>query len=279
MKLKFIILLTLLLSSGLSLAQNQGLNQCEKEGEEFGNGLGHDQISFECYEFFRKAAHTEAIKKSSNQKTLVFGHRNIVFIKQGEKVNIIAGKYTELDEILAIAIDENHQEIAVLIKNGDVLFFSSALTGNVAPLRILKNKELDGSTDLVVNGKTDEVIIFNKTHSRLLFFSRLANFSAPENRKKLNLLRTVRINPGQSSLSLDQDHQELFLLDSTKMSVQVHSLDNLVKDSPRLRLDINISDLKAPAKLEYSSVKDSIVISNGVGDQIFLSRLTGIKTN
>ncbi len=278
MKLKSIILLTLLLASGLLLAQDQGLSLCEKEGEEFGNGLGHDQISFECYESFRKAAHTEAIKKSSNEKTLVFGHRNIVFIKQGEKVNIIAGKYTELDEILALAIDESHQEIAVLIKNGDVLFFSSALTGNVAPLRILRNKELDGSTDLVINGKTDEVILFNETNSRLLFFSRLANYSAPESRKKLNLLRTVKITSTKSSLSLDQDHQELFLLDSTKMSVQVHSLEKLVKDSPSLRLDINITDLKEPTKLEYSSVKDSIVISNRIGDQSSLSRLTGIKT-
>ena len=134
------------LFSSLSFAEptRQELSQCEKQAHNFGDGRGRDYIPNECYDHFLKLASAQASKKSADGKVEVYGYRNIVFIQdpkfKSKGQNVIAGSYTELNDIVAIALDEINKEIVVLEKSGAVLFFSSVVTGNVAPLRILKNK-------------------------------------------------------------------------------------------------------------------------------------------
>jgi hypothetical protein len=79
----------------------------------------------------------------------------------------------------------------VLEESGDVLFFSSKITGNISPFRILQDKELVGGSELVIDSLRDQVVVNNKTTKRILFFSRLANVHAREGKQKLGIIKTI----------------------------------------------------------------------------------------
>lgn len=181
---------------------------CQDQADNFGNGKGDDHISEKCALGFKTmAAANSSIKESSLNKIKVYGHRNMILVDKvfnnKPVTEIIAGSSTELHKIKALAIDEKNQEIAVLEESGDVLFFSSKITGNVAPFRILRNQELIGASDLVVDSDRDMVIVNNKKSKTILFFSRLANINGRKEKQRLEVVKTI-----DSSL-MDPDHFNL----------------------------------------------------------------------
>lgn len=277
MIVKMLISFSLLATFSPAFCGQEPLGLCEKEGQNFGNGQGRDLISFGCVELFKKSANVEAIKISANGKVSAFGHRNMIFIKQNEKMRVISGNYTELEDVTAIAIDEANQELAVLTKKGDVLFFSSKITGNVAPLRVIKNKDLHGASDLVINSKKNELIVLNKTSRSLLFFPRLADVNGRKQFKKLGVQRAVRNFVGQESLSIDEEHQELFSLNVAQNTVHVFDLNNLSQSLVPLRTIPLSVEMNDPSKLEYSQVNDQIVVTNREGKLANLARTTAAK--
>ena len=224
MKLTNIFIFSTLLLSIFAYGQDARVGMCEKEAESFGNGLGKDHIPFECIDVIKQAATASALKISSDGKIVAFGHKNIIFIKKNEKVRVIAGSYTELEDILSIAIDEANQEVAVLDQNGDVRFYSSYITGNVAPLRVIKHKDLEGAVDLVINTKNNEVIVLNKAQRSLLFFSRLANYHAPEKMKRMSVLRKIYNLKSFENVSLDVEEQTVMTSDANKKNQHAYSL-------------------------------------------------------
>ncbi len=274
MILKILICLNLLIT-GVAFGDEERIRLCEKEGENFGNGLGRDKIPAECFDLFQKAAALTAVKTSANGEVLAFGYKNIIFLKLSGKTRVITGSYTELEEIRALAIDEAHQEIAVLNGKGDVLFFSSYITGNVAPLRILKHKDLTGATDLVINGRKNEVVILNKNSRSLLFFSRLANTQAPEKLKKLSVLKVIKNLVGQESVTLDEEHQEIFMLDNLKKKIHVYSWE--ARNAKPIRSLESPVVVKNAVKVEYSSLKDEINVSNQESIKASVPRTSLIK--
>lgn len=230
MKLTKIFIVSSLLLSSMVYSQDGRIGVCEKEAERFGNGLGRDYIPFECVDLIKQAASAAALKTSSDGKIVAFGDRNIIFIKENEKVRVIAGSYTELEDILSVAIDEVHHEVAVLDQNGDVRFYSSRITGNVAPLRVIKHKDLEGAVDLVINTKSNEVIVLNKTQRSLLFFSRLANYYAPEKMKRLSVLRKISNLQSFENVSLDVEEQTVMTSDANKKNQKGYSLKQQPQD-------------------------------------------------
>jgi hypothetical protein len=168
---------------------------CQDQAENFGNGKGDDVISKKCMESFKSMATSEAVTTSKIMKMKFYGYRNMVLIEKYKKnsvvTEIIAGSSTELKSIRALAFDEKNQEVAVLEESGDVLFFSSKITGNISPFRILQDKELVGGSELVIDSLRDQVVVNNKTTKRILFFSRLANVHAREGKQKLGIIKTI----------------------------------------------------------------------------------------
>ncbi len=266
--------LTFSLLSAQVLANEAQLEQCEKEGRNFGNGQGRDYLPFECFNLFLSAANPAAIKKSNGGKFSAYGYRNIVFIKDPSAriglQNIIAGSSTLITEVVALAIDEVNKEIAVLDKSGDILFFSSTITGNIAPKRVLKAKELDGAHDLVINSVRQEVIALNKQNHDLVVFSREANFFGVEGKKKLGLIRSVDGVNGEF-LSIDPHHQELFMLNSSGDSILVFNL-NSKSQNPVRKLNLPEKSVK---RIDYSSESDEIKFIGAKGEV----RISRIKKN
>jgi hypothetical protein len=256
-----------ILLAGLSFASPSWadpIRHCEIEGEKFGNGKGKDLISQSCLKLFKGSAKPQAIKSSPGGKINVFGHKNIIFIKEGKQVRVIAGEYTELEDIVAVAIDEANQEIAVLSGKGDVSFFSSHITGNVAPLRVLKHKDLGGSVDIALNTKRNELLVLNPSDQRIYFFSRLANKNAPENKRKSEILKVIDGLTGHESISVDEKQQRLFSLDQSQRVVHVYPLSSGTKpsESSRLALPQGVSALK----IEYRVSEEKLILTTTKGD-------------
>jgi hypothetical protein len=185
--MKTLVMIILLILPTMTFAQ------CEKAAAGYGDGEGNDSIPVECLKTAEKLAGASAKKRYQNGKVNVVGLKNIVFVN----TKVIAGEYTMLQDVIAVAFDEVHNEVAALERNGDVLIFSAKYTGNVAPLRVIRHRELDGAGDITFLPKTEEIAIQLKARKEVLTFSRLANFFGREGHKKLNvrrqILNTVRL--------------------------------------------------------------------------------------
>lgn len=198
---------------------------CEKEGAKFGDGNGRDSIPAECSEHFLKKVSPKLKKKSKDETFSVHAYKNIIFIKDPKSKikgqNIIAGKYTELENIQAITLDEENKEIVVLEESGDILSFSSIITGNMAPKRVLKHKDLEDAQELIIY--KDQIIVLLSSHE-IIFFKREANVHGPEGKKYLSPLRTIR-NVQGTELEINED--QLFVVDRENKSRSVFDLKTM----------------------------------------------------
>ena len=191
---------------------------CQDQAENYGNGKGDDVVAKECLDSFKKLALKKAVAVNNPLKIKFFGYKNMIIVEKTKDNlvynEILAGNSTELKSIVAVVADEKNQEIIVLEESGDVLFFTSTLTGNIAPYRILRHKALQGASEMVFDNSTDQVIINNKKSDKLLFFSRLANIYAPKDKQKLNILKVIdTTSMDVSGLSLEIEKREIHGVD------------------------------------------------------------------
>lgn len=205
MRYHFIVSIIFLFVSPSVSADEKLAHDCEKAAFDFGNGQGKDKIPSACYTHALNAAASQAIKESSDGTFKVFAHQNIVFISKksddGMKVSVLAGGSTGLREIVAVAIDESNQEVAVLQSTGEILFFSSVITGNVSARRVIRQKELIGGRDLLIDSKNDEAIVANPKSESLLYYPRLKNDEGRKAFRSLSLKKRVEF-PGHKPTKL-----------------------------------------------------------------------------
>ena len=213
----FILGFFIIFITSSTFANESEIASCEKEGTRFGNGAGKDEIHRECLEKFSQKASAYTKRKGLDGKFSAFGHKNIIFINDPKTrlrgQNVITGKFTELEEVTALALDEENKEMAVIDRSRDILVYSSVITGNVAPLRMLKSPDIEGAVDLVINPKKDQLIVLNPSSKQILIFSRLANIHAPQGKKKLEVLKRIGKMEGEI-LALDHERQELFVVNA-----------------------------------------------------------------
>jgi hypothetical protein len=169
---------------------------CQDQAENFGNGKVEDIVSNNCIETFKiMANNSHSMTKSLDKKTTFYGYKNIIIIQHQNSnsisTNIIAGNSTGLEKVKALVIDEKNLEVAVLEESGDILFFSSKITGNVAPYRILHHKELLGTIEISFDNSNNYIIAKNIQTKKLLYFSRLANTNARTGNQKLEILKSI----------------------------------------------------------------------------------------
>jgi hypothetical protein len=174
---------------------------CTDEAEFYGNGEGKDELNLSCIDLIKKNAVLSARVESTKLKIKFYGHKNIivadrVFTKKIDDkevtkniTDVIAGSSTELKSVKAMVIDEVNEELVVLDKSGDIYFFTSKFSGNIAPLRILKNREIVDAESVSINSEKNEVIVNIPKRKKRFIFSRLANVNAPKDKQKLEVLR------------------------------------------------------------------------------------------
>ncbi|MGE3610424.1 MAG: hypothetical protein AB7I27_12615 [Bacteriovoracaceae bacterium] len=225
------ILIFLIVVTINSVLASSELASCEAEILKFGDGSGRDKISSQCINLYLAKALPLGIEESLDEKWKVVGFHNMLVIAKKDKSiserDLIAGSNTELSGIVAVTLDEAHQEIAVLLNSGDILFFSSRILGNVAPLRVIKSKELEGAVDLAINPNTNQVIVLNQKSQSLLFYSSKANIHAHTEKKNLGPKKIIQRLPAMAqSIAIHPVKKELYTLDSAKSTIWVYDLSS-----------------------------------------------------
>ena len=261
MKITFIITFLCFLISSFTFAQDSVERQCEDQALRFGNGKGSDWISTGCFDHYKKNAYSN--KEHQGPQNL-YGLRNLIFVEpsSGEKnkVQLIAGYYTKLTDVIDLIHDEKNDEILVLEKSGDIYTYNAKVLGNVMPMRILKANEISGATKIAVNTKNDEIIALNNDTNSIVFFSRLANIKQRPGKRKLELIRSV---DGISTTIVDMDFnnelQELYLLDSGKNSILVYAPDSNGKYIKKREISGSKTLLSTPLKIFIKDNKINII--------------------
>jgi len=203
---------------------------CQDQADVFGNGKSDDIISKFCLELFIKQSPPSARVEFPSGKIKFYGYRNMIIIEKESNnrrvKEIIAGNSTELKSIQALAFDENNKEIVALDESGEVLSFTTTITGNIAPYRILRNKEIEGASELVIDYTRDQIIVNNKKTKKILFFSRLANINGRKGKQRLMVLKTINTLGNElTNLSIDQVKSELNAVDSSNRKILIAPLE------------------------------------------------------
>lgn len=232
MKKEIIVMSTL-----LSFSSFAGVaTKCEEQAHKFGNGEGKDTISKSCYEYDLSKVKPQAI--SENDYIKVIGHKNRVYVinKSNEKYHAIAGIYTELDKVISVDIIDERNEVLVLQSNGDILIFSTIITGNVAPYRTIKSKDLFGARDLTYDTVNSKIVVSNPSTKSILKYDIKANSNGREGYKFDQLISSETY----SDLSLMQVHYE------DKQLLGLNNNGNIYKLKGKISQKIKEADTSAP---------------------------------
>ena len=141
--IKISVFITTFIFSTLTYAMS--VDECVEQNKLYGDEKNHVNVSSECANKLKALATPEAVKTSLDLKTKVWGHKNLIIVsrtndKDQVTTTYITGKYTKLENIQALAIDLENDEVAVLdSENGRVMYYSLTITGNVAPFRVLNS--------------------------------------------------------------------------------------------------------------------------------------------
>lgn len=194
--IKYLILL-------ISFSYASTLEQCRQEASLLGD-QGHDSISNTCVTLFISMATGNQVKEKDNLR--VYSAPGILLFEDLStgKITYTTGTHTQLDNITSISIDSDNLEVAVLdASKGEVSFYSSYITGNIAPIRVIKSANFIGSHDIAVGG--NEVSVINGDNGQLWTYSRLANSLRRAN-KRADAVKTSRsdIPIGTTKLSWNE---------------------------------------------------------------------------
>jgi hypothetical protein len=192
---------------------------CQDQAENYGNGKGDDVISKNCITMFKKMANLKTITEAPSLLMKVYGYRNMLIIEKMVNNSVVteitSGLSTELQNIIAIKVDEKNKEIVVLEDDGRILYFSAIITGNVAPYRILKHKDLKDVSEFVIENSKDMTIVNNVKMKKIMFFSRLANINGRVEKRNLKVLKTIDTSGMNfSNMTLDSKNSKIYGVDN-----------------------------------------------------------------
>jgi hypothetical protein len=219
MKKPLIVLLHLTISINLFASTTE--EECSNQLQTYGSGVTKEQIATDCYSVFKKSISQNAIHTSDDLNIEVLGKRNAFYIKNTElnTEELLSGVQSTLVDIRAISYSKLNKEVYVLENNSaEVKIFSSLVTGNIAPLRVIRTEQLMGAVDLTVH--KDNVYVLNGTDHSVLVYSRLANYYGREGFQRLNLLNTYEGLPESShSISIKDNNLVVHFNKNTETKV------------------------------------------------------------
>jgi hypothetical protein len=183
------------------------VDECSNQLQTYGSGVTKAEIASDCYDVFKSNISENALDKNEDSKIEALGKLNAFYIKNIETKTegLLSGNKSTLIDIIAITYSAQNNEVYVLENDtSEIKIFSSLLTGNIAPLRVIRTEQLMGATDLAVH--KDNVYVLNSTDHSILVYSRFANYFGREGYQKLNLINTFEGLPESShSLSIKND--------------------------------------------------------------------------
>lgn len=208
---------------------------CSNQAELFGE---KNKISSSCINYIKNNTPVKNIKKHTTKDMTIFAKGNIIVIStQGKKNNIIAGKNTQLEEIVSIDLSNDGKNIYVLNKQNNlysILIFKTKVSGNIKP-RIIFTPEIQNARSVTISplNKTLFILVEDKIIS---YNSNMNSRSRRENLKPANKL--------------------IFQNDSFKNAEQIMSSEKQVFILNNQEKKLFMIANKAPQSFSYADFKD-----------------------
>lgn len=146
-----------------------GEDFCREQAKKLGNKSGFKRISKRCLNEVKNSSQENPglVAVNKDRGLSVRGHKNFIIIDKGSpKVNYIGGKMTRLNEILAIGLSANGNDIAVLNESVDgeqeLLIFTMGLLGNVIPDNVIRHENLSKISSLSFSSDGSEVYLVSR---------------------------------------------------------------------------------------------------------------------
>lgn len=216
----------LLAFSVLAFSTLASAGPCFDQAKQFGRGKDKsDQvIDPQCIQKAMNQAATNARGLSESGALQAFGYANVLVVKKLNPLieRTIAGPSTELQNIIATAVDELNNEVFVYddVKKS-VFVFTTTMGGNLAPKRTLQLDGLNGVVSIAVDSKRDE--LFVALEREVAVFSRLANKDGKRaENSQTELRRLTGPQTGLSKISgitVHSQSERLFIRDANTVSV------------------------------------------------------------
>lgn len=216
---------------------------------------GSFKVEDEC---LKKGLELAAISQTYQDSTLA-AYKNAVFVANGNNsdkgIELLAGDQTQLDTPVALSWDQKKREIFVVLHNGDVLIYHDFVLGNVAPKKVIRNKELPGTKSITVG---DEIIAFlNPSTKRIIIFDRQANSRAHGEKRKDKVIQTIELTSPADFVALahqkDSQGTHFYLADRTSELYKLSDSGELIK------LELKAAS-QSVTSLEYHPEKKALII-------------------
>ncbi len=167
----------------------RALEHCLSQAREYGSGRGlGDVVDADCARHILRGSGVLARKQSSDGRISAFGHGSLLYFRKADTEapkgwvqHLITGDQTGLGEIRALAVDTEHQEIALLDDTHPdrILSFPYQYgSGNLAP-RPMQDARLEGVLDLTHDSAHDVIFAANPSRNSVLILNRLAHADHP----------------------------------------------------------------------------------------------------
>lgn len=197
-----------------------------------------EKKALDCLELESTPLQASAVHYGS--KGVLKAYASFVTLKKTthEELHILAGDQTQLEASIAIYWQEEDKEVFVLNEKGDILVFTDFLFGNVAPKRIVKNKEIHGATDLFVGGNS--LVVLNSTTQRVLFLDKGANSRALPNQRKDQVQKVWDLPQENKFIAITaKNDSEVYVLDDQGHIYKVTELGKTLLGSVAGAIDLN----------------------------------------
>lgn len=208
----------------INIAWAQSVDECSQQLFKVGKGKRESKVNPACYDKFKSAAHKNGILVDEIQQKEFVAYKNSFFIKDlnTKKLQYTAGENSTLEDALAIDYNKDFKEIYILEQHkGEVKIFSSMITGDIGPYRVIRTKHIIGAVDVL--GVGQNVYVLNPKDESIYVYHRMGNYYGRKGKKNLNLLKAYeKIPSNTASLELVDGQLELMDQDGKKItSIQI----------------------------------------------------------
>ena len=173
-------------------------------------------------------------RQTSDGLMMAFARNHLLYVRKsagpetsGYTQLLIAGRTTELGNVIALSLDSQHLEAAVIDEahSASIQIYPVKRGGSMAYSRRLSHGSLKGIRDLAIDSQEDRVYAVNPDEPEVLVLNRLADDRHPDPARKNPILGRIRGNKTgllmPTSVAVDAEGGRVIVLDAGRRQILV----------------------------------------------------------
>lgn len=191
------------------------IDNCFKDAETHGNHWHAVSPSIDCAEAVK--SHSEKTELTIPEMNLhVYGLRNMLFVEQAGKKELMAGDQTELKGILKFFTNKKKDKLVVLQRNS-VSVFRLDFIGNVAPLKHFRSPIVIGAKEVRLLEDQNLLAIISPGSVRIINADAETRHKDPKFAPKLLHEIISDSIPSPSDVAVDEERKLIHVLNSERI--------------------------------------------------------------